>query len=373
METNVNTILSSFVIAIVALVSFFFCMLPYLSRTSVFFAITVNPEFRESPEARHIVHSFRVVVILNAVIAIALTAISIWARLIWLAPVGVFWLVIGNYFAFLHGRKATMSHRVKPSTVRVAEIAPRRERMPGGWFAQITPFLLFVIAAIILRQNWDAIPQRFPIHWDAFGHANAFGEKTFLGVYGMLFYGAIMCAVMALIALAVVKRTRKVELAGPGGARDSRVRRYNAIILVCVEYLLAFVFAGTALLPLRPSFTQQPLDLPSAGIAWFMFGTLVFVVFIVLMLMRASRTHADHVPASRPSNSAPDYIVGDSTPDSRWIGGMFYFNREDTALFVEKRFGLGYTLNFGHPISWVVLGFIILVPLVSIFLLPHHR
>jgi Family of unknown function (DUF5808) len=28
---------------------------------------------------------------------------------------------------------------------------------------------------------------------------------------------------------------------------------------------------------------------------------------------------------------------------------MFYVNRQDPALIVEKRFGFGYTLNFGHP------------------------
>jgi len=41
---------------------------------------------------------------------------------------------------------------------------------------------------------------------------------------------------------------------------------------------------------------------------------------------------------------------------------MLYVNREDPAFFVEKRFGIGYTINFGNPITWIVIpGFVILM------------
>jgi uncharacterized membrane protein len=41
-------------------------------------------------------------------------------------------------------------------------------------------------------------------------------------------------------------------------------------------------------------------------------------------------------------------------PDEGWKG-IFYSNRDDPALFVPKRFGIGYTLNFANPWSWAVL------------------
>jgi uncharacterized membrane protein len=47
--------------------------------------------------------------------------------------------------------------------------------------------------------------------------------------------------------------------------------------------------------------------------------------------------------------------IGDTTPDSSWILGRIYFNRADPTLFVEKRMGLGYTLNLGNPWSWLVM------------------
>jgi uncharacterized membrane protein len=47
---------------------------------------------------------------------------------------------------------------------------------------------------------------------------------------------------------------------------------------------------------------------------------------------------------------------------------MFYVNRNDPAFFVEKRFGLGYTLNFGHPLSWALTGGSLLMMAVGIIL-----
>jgi uncharacterized membrane protein len=35
--------------------------------------------------------------------------------------------------------------------------------------------------------------------------------------------------------------------------------------------------------------------------------------------------------------------------DKYWRGGLFYINRDDHALMVPRRFGLGWTVNFGNP------------------------
>ncbi len=39
---------------------------------------------------------------------------------------------------------------------------------------------------------------------------------------------------------------------------------------------------------------------------------------------------------------------------------------DDPAVVVEKRFGLGYTLNFARPITWIILLLVLMGPLVPI-------
>jgi uncharacterized membrane protein len=43
---------------------------------------------------------------------------------------------------------------------------------------------------------------------------------------------------------------------------------------------------------------------------------------------------------------------------------LLYVNTQDPALLVEKRFGVGYTFNFGHPIAWLLLALLVGVPIV---------
>lgn len=43
----------------------------------------------------------------------------------------------------------------------------------------------------------------------------------------------------------------------------------------------------------------------------------------------------------------------------RGHGYLFYFNKEDSNLFIPKTSGLGLTMNWGNPIAWVILAAIL--------------
>jgi hypothetical protein len=45
----------------------------------------------------------------------------------------------------------------------------------------------------------------------------------------------------------------------------------------------------------------------------------------------------------------------DRDDDKYWRGGLVYINREDPALMVARRFGVGWTLNFGNPRTAMLL------------------
>lgn len=48
-----------------------------------------------------------------------------------------------------------------------------------------------------------------------------------------------------------------------------------------------------------------------------------------------------------------------------WHGWVFYFNRDDKRLFLPKRSGLGWTLNFGQPLS-IVISILFLIAIVAL-------
>ncbi len=52
--------------------------------------------------------------------------------------------------------------------------------------------------------------------------------------------------------------------------------------------------------------------------------------------------------------------------DEYWLGGMLYCNPNDHRVMVEKRAGIGGTINIGHPVGKVI-GIIVLILLMNVF------
>lgn len=50
-----------------------------------------------------------------------------------------------------------------------------------------------------------------------------------------------------------------------------------------------------------------------------------------------------------------------SDADKFWKLGMFYYNKNDPTLFLEKRFGIGWTINFARPLAWIIIVSTILI------------
>jgi len=88
---------------------------------------------------------------------------------------------------------------------------------------------------------------------------------------------------------------------------------------------------------------------PAPSFYWIVFGPIAAVGTFSLLLLGLGRT-------------------GQRPPDAAWKGS-FYSNPGDPALLVPKRFGIGYTLNFGNPWSWAVLAFVLLMVAVPFILL----
>ena len=52
--------------------------------------------------------------------------------------------------------------------------------------------------------------------------------------------------------------------------------------------------------------------------------------------------------------------------DKHWKWGIFYVNPDDPAIIVPKRYGIGYTLNFGNRWSWAALALILVAIILPI-------
>ncbi len=353
MMEHAQWLLGGLLLAVALLVAWVCWMLPEWSRPGIYFAVTVEPAFRATLEARRIFRGYRLQAMIHVAISLALLFAGLepkrWPALI----VGELWLVVGPLIAFLIGRERVMPHAAKPSLVREALLAPRAAHLPGGWLLQLGPFAILAGTALYLRWHWEEIPERFPVHWGVDGRPNGWSMRTPAGVYTPLLLGAAIVAGMALLTYGLLRETRLVRAPGSGKAHLDLAHQ-AAYFLAGIEYFLATILSAVALLPLTRNF--------GAGVVLIAAILLVLAIFPLAHRLNRART-----PYASVSENSPAPVAGDGTLDEHWRLGVLYFNPEDSALFVEKRFGIGYTLNFARGTSWFILLMVLALPVALAF------
>jgi uncharacterized membrane protein len=345
-------------------------LMPRFTRPDVYFAVTVPPEFRDSTEGWSILKRYRVEVTISSLAALLIVLAG--ARItspnyqMFILLVGFLLQGVGVFFAYYRARGRVMPHAVAPASVREAMLVPRQARLPGGWLLQFPLFAILAGTGIWLNLHWDLIPETFPIHWGANGQPNNWATRSFSGVYGPLLMGAALCALMGFFAYALLRWSRPIRVGGAAGEGERRFRVLVASILVATQYFLALELMWVGLTPLAHQQAGPP------GLGPVLVFVLAFAVAVVVLVMRYGQggTRLAGVAASPTGATAP---IGDRTPDKYWKLGLFYINRSDPALFVEKRFGIGYTLNFGHPGVWIFLALLLAVWVGVVLFTPSHH
>ena len=332
--------------------------MPRLTRPDLYFAVTVLADFPNGTEGRRILGRYRATLAVSSVIGVAFLAAGAYQGSLALAVAALIVQQVGCLAAYFRARAQVAPHATAPTTVHDAIPSPQPTRIPGSWPVQAGPFVVLGAVAIYLNRRWVDIPDRFPIHWGLDGRPNGWSTHTVGGVYGPLITAAVTCLTLSVLAYGVLHWSRPIRSSGQAGEAEASFRRTVAGVLVAAQYLLAAVFGWTAILPLRGISSGPP-------VIWgILVPTLAFVVVTSALLIAKGQGGTRTLRASPEiAVGASSQPIGDRTEDRYWKGGFFYVNSRDPALFVEKRFGIGYTLNFGHPGSWMILGALVLAPL----------
>lgn len=336
---------------------------PNLTRRDLYFAVTVPPQFRDRSEGIAILRRYRAEVC--AVSLLALAAIVLCSQLAPpFTPLIIPVQLLALFPVYYRARARVLPHAVAPTSIREAETLQRPRRVPGGWPAACGPFALLAAAAGYLWAHWREIPLRFPVHWGLDGTPNRWADRSWTSVYLSLLITAVVLIALTLLLYGMTHWLRTIQREGPAGEHESKFRRTSSIALLAVEYAIALQAGWIALHPLLENF--QPVGV--AGMLGFLLPLPVAIIPVVV-LARLGQGGSRLAPAESRETPPP---IGDRIDDRYWRLGIFYVNRDDPAVLVEKRFGIGYTLNFARPASWTILLIVLLLPL-SVALIRHLR
>jgi uncharacterized membrane protein len=296
-------------------------VLPHLSPLRYFFAITVPPDFPSGESGRAILRRYhwRLAALLLCSVA------SVWPLAAYSPVLAIAYSmmlpVVGGMACFLLARNQVRRFSASLPPLREAELSTAPDRLPRWIALALPPFAAPLATAAYLRAHWAEIPARFPLHYDLAGTPDRWAEKTARGIYGPLLFAAGLMLLLLLLCVAIFH-----------GARRGRQRAAMLKLEIAALYFMAYIFAIVALMPLL-----------HISLAASLLPTVLFVIGVAAWGYKLARD--------------PEMPV-DPTPDQYWRLGSFYYNPNDPAIFVQKRIGLGYTLNFGNPFSWITTGMV---------------
>lgn len=310
--------MNTFLAALLAAFGAFAHFLPGWTRPDLYFAVTVDPQLRNSPEGRGILLRYRIVVWISVVAAVAVTPfIGQWAVAVELA---------GFVSALADARHRTLRYAKPPQMTVEVDLTAPQERFPGGPLIVLLPLEILGLLALWADRHWDSLPQRIPAHWGLHG-PDLWVARTPAGVYGFLGMDAAVSMGVVLMAWGIFHWSRRISSNGARGVAERRFRRRTAQLLLLASFGPPAQAVIALLQPKHPGL-------------WVALSAIPIVVFLVILI--GYRQGA-----------------GDRAPDACWKFGAVYYNPADPSIFIPKRFGIGYTVNFANIRSWILLAMIL--------------
>jgi uncharacterized membrane protein len=327
------------------LAAVFHCI-PRLRKRNLYFGVTVAENFRESEEGRAIAREFRVWLWAGTVLTLGVSWGALEFRQTLLFTLTPDLQILAAVLAWLRAWRRTKRHSVRPAGIRSVEIVQAPGASIWGLLGLVLPPFGPIAAAVFLWLNYSELPE----HWGRYtgrlrsGDVDHFIDKSPVVVFAT----PVIAGVVLLLCLAIGLGIRYASRCGSSGERAgwaSKSRRLNLMMLTAIMWIVSLMTSVISVTPLLSSRTIDAL-LPASVVA-----LLAALIGFGVSLVRLSMEKTGG---------------SDATPDECWKGGVIYCNPSDSALMVEKRSGIGYTLNFGNRIAWVILGFVLLLPILAI-------
>jgi uncharacterized membrane protein len=216
------------------------------------------------------------------------------------------------------------------------------------WFLSYLVIIIAITVVGLIR--YPDLPNQIPIHYNITGQVDRYAEKS-IGTFLMM---PIMQIIMGLLLFGIYYAILHAKNQSGGGDAEEGLKKGRSFKVIISNFIFL-----TGLMMMLIFGVSQLSMLGIIGISFTIAAPIIELVvvfaFIAYIIIKVGQSGSRiGTSKSTPSKAA-------ANDDSYWKLGVFYFNRDDPTIFLEKRFGIGYTLNFGNPISWIVIAALIVL------------
>ncbi|WP_077357510.1 DUF1648 domain-containing protein [Virgibacillus halodenitrificans] len=265
--------------------------------------------------------------------------------------------IISSFFIYIHFHKQMKQLKDQNNWVKIrtqqvtinTEFRRQKLTYSNLWF--IVAYVLAFIMILITFQLYDRIPERIPTKYNFSGEVTNWSTKSYRSVLMMPIMQIYLTSLFLFINVMIAKAKQQISTTNP----EDSIRRN---IIFRRRWSLYTVISGIAMSILF-SAIQASFIFP-INQKWLVLLSIIISIMLTLgAILLAITTGQGGSRLSKPSEGQQLSI--DRDDDKYWKLGQIYFNKDDPALFLEKRFGIGWTANMARPMSWVILLAIILL------------
>lgn len=282
-------------------------------------------------------------------------ALDMWAAMY--SVVAMFGFVIFTFILYLKFRKDVLEWR---ETLPVEQVTSKKKVVVDMNYHQklttrsnftffIWQFIIILITIALSLLFFDRIPDDIPINWDYNFEVNRTIDKSLWGVLALPVIQILMIPVFIYSNHAIIHSKQKLSPLDPKGASEMsrRFRKAWSDFLFYTTIGTQLMISALTLFSLFGS--EEP--------GWLLVA--VIILYLVFAMGGSLYLTFKYGQAGEKLLQDDQYYV-DPEEDEKWVLGMFYYNKEDPSIFVEKRFGVGTTINIGNRKAWFFIGGLIL-------------
>jgi uncharacterized membrane protein len=339
--------------------------MPYLTRETISFGVTVSAVQFHSEPLRQMRKSYaRISATVHTILFIVCIICLIygdepskqqsWIIVTYSLAMVVISLVINISYHFkMKSLLPILPIALEPSIMAVdTGFRKRNIGLSSKWF--LIHALIIVVSIVAVLRNYDLIPDQIPIHYNSSWDVDGYAAKS----YSSVFMPAIIQVFITLLFIfenwSIRRVKQQVQPTDPNRSIRQNVtyRRTWSYFMITASFLIVILFSVVQLNMI--SLLNMNFSIP-----------IILIIIALVILYGLALTFWAGQGGSSLDRSADSSNVRPVHDDDKWLLGMIYFNLKDPKLIVEKRLGVGWGLNFGHPVSWLIwLGIIVLLVVV---------
>lgn len=233
--------------------------------------------------------------------------------------------------------------------IRVVDLSSRSadEMLPTIYFT--LPMTITIGLIIYTTINYEQLPHLIPTHWGPTGAPDAFSEKNPFSAVALLLILLVMQGMMSAINYFTKKSGIKLNATNKNKSKIQQLtfRKYTSWFLFLTTLLSTLLLAFFQLTIIHEEIGGT-LPLITAPVGFLVISLIGTAIYAYKIGQGGARIQIDL------EEQSPQGIT-DVDEDLYWKAGVFYVNKNDPSIFVEKRFGVGWTINLGNPIGYFIL------------------